>query len=128
MSDNLFFTAALKKYLYPSTKGQITTQDLFDLTLQGLNTTAKTLNAEIKNEEEEDFINERTVQSTDIRNKLEIVKTVIQYKKDLQNANAERKAKAQERQRLLEILDSKEQESLANLSIEEIQKRLAEIS
>lgn len=126
--DNLFFTAALKKYLYPSTKGQVTTQDLFDFTLQALNSTAKTLNAAIKDEEEEDFISSNSVAATDLRNKLEIVKAVIAHKKAVQEQNANRKARAAERQRLLEILESKQQESLSNLSIEDLEKRLAELA
>jgi Lon protease-like protein len=128
MTTDLFFTAALKKYFFPSPKGNVTTYDLFDLTLTDLNSTAKNINRRLQEEGEEDFINDKTSSNTDLSNRLEIVKAVIQYKKDLRDQAAQAKQRAQERQRLLEVLQSKQEEALASLPIEEIEKRLAELS
>lgn len=128
MTTDLFFTAAVKKYFFPSSLGNINAYDLFDLPLHELNNTAKTINKRLKEEEEEDFVANKSNASTDLSNQLEIVKAVIQYKKDLRDRAAESKQRAQERQRLLEILQSKQDEALASLSMEELEKRLAELA
>ncbi len=128
MTTDLFFTAALKKYFFASPRGNINTYDLFDLSLAELNSTAKTLSRQLREEGEEDFINDKTTSNTNLSNRLEIVKAVIQYKKDLRNQAVLEQKQAKDRQRLMGELENREEKELESLSTEEIKKRLAELS
>jgi hypothetical protein len=56
--------------------------------------------------------------------RLEILKDIIAVKLAERKAKQDEKAKAQEKQRLLEILAKKKDSALEELSVEEIQKRI----
>ena len=123
------FENALKNgFRYPSNKGLITTEDLFCLSLNDLNEIAKKINKLIKDSEEESFIPGPNFNNNNNSKRLDIVKHIINLKINEQNAKMIEKSNAEKRQRILEIINKKDEESLENMSKEELEKLLTSIN
>ena len=123
------FENALKNgFRYPSNKGLITTEDLFCLSLNDLNEVAKKINKLIKDSEEESFIPGPNFNNNNDSKRLDIVKHIINLKINEQNIKMLEKSNAEKRQRILEIINKKDEESLENMSKEELEKILSTIN
>lgn len=127
----LFIKAARQAWRFPSIKGLLTTEQLWQLPLQSrdnfdLDNVAKSVNAEVKKQEEESFVTPAKTDDTS-REKLELVRYVISVKISEREAASSAKARAEEKQKLLSILATKQAAALESLSEEDIQKRLAEL-
>lgn len=125
---DIFEKASKLKLRFASSKGQISTEDLWDLSLTNLDSLAKTVNKSLKEEAEESFIGERKSSSTTLQElRLDILKHVISVKlEEKENARirAEKNAKIAQ---LKELLNSKKNEELASKSSDEIEKMLSEL-
>lgn len=125
MSD-MFEKAVKGKYRFPY-KGQIAVEDLYDLPLGSLDTVFKTLNAEVKKTDEESLLQTKSEENDILATKIEIVKYIfnekLEEKKNRQEA-AERKEK---KQKIMQIIATKQDESLQNASVEDLQKMLDEL-
>ena len=125
MSD-MFEKAVKGKYRFPY-KGQIAVEDLYDLPLRSLDTVFKTLNAEVKKTDEESLLQTKSVEDDILATKIEIVKYIfnekLEEKKNQQEA-AERKEK---KQKIMQIIATKQDEALQNASVEDLQKMLDEL-
>lgn len=129
---NIFEQASIQKLRFPSVRGELTTEQLWDLPLTSksdfdLNTVAKTVNRDLKASAEEDFVSTRTSANSRQELMLEIVKHVIASKLATQEAIRNRAAKAAMRQKVLDALADKQDAELKGLSVEELQKKLAEL-
>lgn len=122
----LFQTAVKNKYRYPTSKGNVNTEDLFDLSLKDLDATAKSVNKQIKETEEESFISVKTTENSDAHNKLEIIKSVIAYKIAVAEANEKRMATKERNRRINEIIAAKEDADLMAMPLEELKKLVQE--
>ena len=123
------FENALKNgFRYPSNKGLITTEDLFCLSLNDLNEIAKKINKLIKDSEEESFIPGPNFNNNNDSKRLDIVKHIINVKINEQNAKMTEKLNAEKRQRIMEVIKKKDEESLENMSKEELEKLLSNIN
>jgi hypothetical protein len=121
---------ALRKRLrWPTTRGAITLEDLWDLPLSSktnvdLDTVAKTVNKELKESSEESFVTPTSSKNAELQVRLDIVKHVIKTKID-DNAKALDSAKKKARKELLlQARESKQQQDLMNMSIDDIDKEL----
>lgn len=125
MSD-MFEKAVKGKYRFPY-KGQIAVEDLYDLPLGSLDTVFKTLNAEVKKTDEESLLQTKSEKDDILSTKIEIVKYIfnekLEEKKNRQEA-AERKEK---KQKIMQIIATKQDEALQNASVEDLQKMLDEL-
>ena len=122
MERNLFEIATRKKFRYPY-NGMISTEDLWDLPVEKLDTIYKKLTKEKKNDEEDSLLTLKT-KNNDLEDCIEIVKSVVAYKL---NAAEEVKKKAEARrknQRIMELIAKKQDEKLESLPIEELEKLL----
>ena len=93
----LFETAVRGKYRYPY-KGQITTEDLWDLPLQELDRVFKALNTEAKQSKEESLLQTKDKQEETLERKIEIVRHIVSVRLaeiDAAKNAADRKAKHQ---------------------------------
>lgn len=132
MTD-LFLQATRRKFRFPSNKGDLSVEQLWDLPLTSrngfdLDTVAKTVNTHLKAASEESFVvTSSNPAKTTLQEQLEVIKAIIAVKLDEAAKAKARSDRAAERQRLLEILDQKEDDELKGLSREEIKKRLAEL-
>lgn len=120
----LFLLATRKKYRFPY-RGSVSVEDLWDLGMTALDDVYKSLNREVKKQIEDSLLSE-TVGDAELQNKLEIVKYVFATKKAEAQARKEEAKNAEKRNRILEILEQKQDESLKNMSEEELRKLLDE--
>lgn len=130
---NLFETAVMKKYRFNSPVGQLSVEDLYDLPLTttgskaSLDNVAKEINRQIKNTEEESFVTVSTKASTELRNKLDILKHIISVRiteRDAKKAAEQKKAQAQ---RIREILANKQDEALMSKGADELEQLLKDL-
>lgn len=129
MSDvnSLFLTATREKYRFSSPAGQLSVEDLWDLPLSSakgpsLDAVAKTLHRELKDAEGEvSFVRPAVKSTTELQAKFDIVKFVIETLVTERDAKTARAEKGAQRQKLLELLAKKKDESLEEKSPEELQ-------
>lgn len=126
-TERLFELAARNKMRFPF-KGMISVEDLWDLSLTNLDSVFKTLNAEAKKSEEESLLNTKSKEDEEISNKIEIVKYIVSVKLDEKKKREDAKKNAEMKQRLLEIKAKRQDAALENMSDEDLDKALAELS
>lgn len=127
---DIFEVAARNKFRFPSNRGELTVENLFDLPLQSksgfdLDSVAKAINSELKQTAEESFVETASPLNTELAQKLDIVVYVIKAK---QSANAERLAavnRKAEIEKLQNLLSRKEDAAIEALSADEIKARIA---
>lgn len=129
MTDkNLFKIATRRKMRFPSTRGMLTAEQLYDLTLADLDATARDINTELKSLTEDSFVeikpDPRKGLLTDA---LDLVKEVIADKLADKDRAEKRAKKAALRRTLTDALARKQDEALSSASVEDIKKQLAEL-
>ena len=123
---NLFITATKNKYRYPY-KGLISTEDLWDLSPQALDGIFKEVNAQLKKTGEEGLLKTEGKGVTMMKNMIEIIKYILNDKLDEQVRREQAAANAAKRQRIMEIIASKEDAALNDLSVDELRKMIDEL-
>lgn len=123
--------AAQNKLRFPSCRGELTVEQLFELPLKSasgfdLNSVAQAINKELKTTGEESFVEDVT---EDPHRKalsvaLEIVKDVIKTKQEENAARLNRAKRAEERRKILDAMSAKQDQALTAASIEELQAKL----
>lgn len=130
-SPNIFQYATRNKLRFPSVKGALTVEQLWDVPLRSkddfnLNSVAQAANREWKEVTEENFVETtRTPEHTRRETVLEVVKYVIETKAAEEEAERTRAARKEEKAKLLEILAEKQAGKLSKMSEEALQKRIA---
>ena len=125
-----------QKWRVPSKRGVLSLEDLFDLPLtknNGVNLDAVAI--EINNQLQEkqgstSFVQsttENTAEINKLETMLEIVKTIIKQRQDENEAKLKRAELASKRKQLQELINQKQGEALASLSLEELQAQLDEL-
>ena len=123
MANDLFETAVRKKYRFPF-NGQISAEDLWDLSPAQLDRVYKTLKKDQKTGEEESLMNTWTLEDATLDNKITLVKYIFETKQ-AEKLAAELKAQENTRKaRIREIIADKKEEALKGMSIEELEKLL----
>lgn len=125
------FKYALENKLRFPFKGNITTEDLFDLSLENLKKIYKTVNSAKKKLEEEDsndgifgVSSVNTKEYNDLSVAIEILKTIAMDKKESLEKSQKELENRKLKEKYLEILNRKENEELENLSKEELLERI----
>lgn len=127
---NIFEQATRRAIRFESAKGDLSVEQLWDLPLQSrnqfdLDTVAKTVNRQLNAVTEESFVSVRENPAKETLSlKLEIVKHIISVKLQEAEEARNRANKASEKEKLLRLLDEKQNEALRALTPEEIQERL----
>lgn len=127
MTDKNIYKQAMMQRLRFNYKGTITTEDLWSVTLQGLDTMYKELNAELKASQEDSLLSKASQQTEVLELKISIIKDVVKTRQDIASTDLQKRANAEERQKLLAVLAEKQNKKLDELSEEEINARLAQI-
>jgi len=124
-----FEKATREKVRFETSRGPISTEDLWDLPLLSrekfnLDTVARQASKALKETEEESFVKPVTKENTILKLRLKVVERIIevrlQEKKDREEASKKRAKK----DRILEIIGKKQDETLESKSIEELEKEL----
>jgi hypothetical protein len=123
----MYKKALRTKLRFSTTKGKLTTEDLFDLSLTDLNNLAIALDKKLSETPRKSFISDIAPDTQEDELRFNIVKDVITLKLAERNAAQNAKEKAAEKAQLLEILHRKKNEALENLSVAEIEAKLASL-
>lgn len=125
MDVNIFEQASRMGLTFPSKQGPLSTEHLWQLSLDSLDTLAKGVNRELKASEEESFVKTRTKANTELVLRLEILKRIIEVKLQEAEEKKNRAAKRAQLDTLEQLRDNKALQELQNLSLEEINARIA---
>lgn len=122
---SIFEKAAKQKLRFASDRGNLTTEQLYDLTLTAIDKVARSVNAELKSLTEESFVELRpNPRKTELALQLDILKHIIADKLAEKEAAEKRVERENKRRILLEALESKENDELRNMSKEDLLKQL----
>lgn len=124
MEKNIFEIAAREKYTY-TFRGQIKTEDLYDLKVTDLDTIYKGLKSDLGKLSEDSLLETSDSEEREtINNKIEIVKTVVAYKQELAEQAKNAKATREQKQMLKTLIAEKKNEELKGKSVDELEAML----
>jgi len=123
----MFEKASRLKLRFESSKGNLGIEDLWEMPLSSrdkfnLDMVAKNVNKHIKTLEEESFVNINPTSAATVSNlKLNILKHIIDVKMKEAQAKEDSVLKKENRDKIIKIIEEKQDESLKGKSIEELQ-------
>jgi hypothetical protein len=133
MTTNIFEYASRNKLRFSSSRGELTTEQLWDVPLRSgdgfnLNALAKAANELVKAINEENFVETtRTVAHTRVETAFEVVKHIIGVKLADEAAAKKRADNKLKREKLLTALAEKQDGKLSEMSEKELKKQIAEL-
>ena len=131
MNNDLFAYATRNKLRFPSTKGELSTEQLWDVPLRSrdgfdLDTIAKNVNKAFKDMTEESFVSKgRTAAHKMAEIRLEVVKSIIATKLVEEDEARKRADNKAEKARLLQALAEKQQGALSAMTEEDLKRQIA---
>lgn len=137
MSDNnsnLFMRATRERFRYPSAVGELTTEQLWDLSLTSkkgpsLDSVAIAIATELNSVKVASFVDRKPTERQQLlTDQLEVVKTIIAVRQDEAAAREKAALRKAEREKIMDILARKDQAALEGQSKEELMKRLEALS
>lgn len=123
---NLFETASKLKFRYPY-KGVITTEDLWDLNQKALDEIYKALTQDLTKLTEASLYCNKCTEDAELEAKIEIVKYIFNYKEEADDKSRKAIENKAKKERIMEILYKKQEDSLLNMSEEDLKKMLDEL-
>jgi len=120
--ENMFVKASKQKLRFKVGNGNASTEDLWDLTLDQLDTLAIGYSKDLKETEGLSFIKPKTNRNASLQLKFEITKFVIETKMAEADARKLRQEREAKRAQILELMQKKELSALENKSLDELQK------
>lgn len=123
---NIFEFATRNKVRFPF-KGMISVEDLWDLSLTNLDSIYKILNKQVKQSEEESLLNTKANVDTELEVQIAIVKHIVSVKLEEKEIAEKAFAKKVQKQKIMSIIATKEDQELQNSSIDELKKMLDEL-
>lgn len=123
---NMFEYAVRNKLRFPF-KGNISVEDLWDLSLTNLDSVYKTLNKQRKVNEEESLLETKSKADVTLEIQIEIIKYIVGVKKQEAANKILAKEKKEKQQKILGIMAKREEAALENASDEDLLKMLAEL-
>ena len=103
----------------------LSTEDLWDVSLEGLDTIARSLNKQLKDSSEESFIKTKTKENSLLELKFEVVKHIIEVKLAEKDAKSKAKETSAKREKLKELIEAKKDAALGEKSVEELEAEFA---
>lgn len=101
-------------------KGNISVEDLWDLSLENLDTIWGNLEAELEGLPKKSLLSTKSEQREEIEFKQSIIKHIVDTKKAEKEAERTAKANSAKKQLVLEMIEAKKHENLKAMSIEEL--------
>lgn len=125
MNTNMFELATRYKFRFPF-KGMISVEDLWDLSVENLDTVFKCINAEMKKTKEESLLSTKSKDDEVLEMKIKIVKYIVEVKQKEKEEREKMFLNKERNQKIMAIIAAKQDEELQNMSVEELQKLLVE--
>ena len=126
LNNNIFEVAIRSKYRFPF-KGLITVEDLWDLSVDNLDSIFKTLNSQLKQVKEESLLDTRSKADVEIDTKIKIIKYIVEVKIEENEARLKAKELREKKQKIMEIMSVKQDVDLQSKSLEELKSMLDEM-
>ena len=124
---NIWFNAALEKYRFSTSRGNLATEDLFDLKMSDLDKLYQDLSAEIDDlkgnslfDDEENVEKVNTIKA--LTDKRHIVEAVFNYHKAIQESNKKAAKTIAMKDELNEVIAQKQKDELASMDIEQLKE------
>lgn len=125
-TETMFIKATREKMRFPY-KGLISVEDLWDLPVTELDKIYKELNKKVKLSQEESLLDTKSDKDEKLNTQIEIIKYIVNVKLE-ERKNAEKaQQRKEEKEKIMSILASKQNEVLQGKSIEELTKMLEEL-
>lgn len=125
--EKMFEKASRLKLRFETSKGLLSTEDLWELNLTSLDSIAKGVNKKLKDETEESFIAVKSSKNTELELKLEILKHVIAEKMAAQEAAKNRAVRNAKLSQLKDLAARKANAELDAKSLDEINAMITEL-
>lgn len=122
----MFEKAVRMKLRFPF-RGLCSVEDLWDLSVEDLDSVFKELNAELKEAKGESLLETKTKTDEILELKAAIIKRIVAVKLEEQKARENEMLKAEKKQKLLSILAEKQDEQYKGMSIEELNRLVDEL-
>jgi hypothetical protein len=121
-----FERATKQKLRFDTALGRINVEDLWDIPLEQLDQLAQELHKEVESGEEVSFIEAKkpTAAFTELKLKFDVVKRVIEVRLAAQKKAEKAAATKAKKQRLLALIEEKQDEELKGKSLDELQALL----
>jgi hypothetical protein len=120
----MYKQASKQKLRFQTTKGLLSSEQLWDLPLTELDTLAVSLEESYKNSKGKSFLDKRTAKDSNIKLQFDIVLDVLQTKMEENEAVRTLKEDKEHNQKIIELIKEKQDDSLKGKSIKELEKML----
>lgn len=121
----MFEKAARLKLRFPF-RGQCSVEDLWDLSLKDLDFIYKSLRRQQKEQEGESLLDAKSQANEVLDLQIDIVKHIVTVKLAEKEARENEAARAERKQKILAIIESKQEDELREKSVEELEALIAE--
>ena len=125
-ANKMFEVAVRNKFRFPF-KGVISVEDLWDLSVQQLDSIFKTLKSQEQKAQEESLLDTRTPEDEALKTKIEIIRYIVTVKLDEAKQAERAKENRDQKQKILGILAEKQDADLRNKTPEELQAMLNQL-
>ena len=125
----MFEKASRLKIRFDSARGQMSDKELWEIPLTSkdgfsVDEIAKSLNRELKSDEDESFVSKKSKTNEVLQLKFDIVKHVIKVRLDEAEVASQVKEVKEKKQKIMAIIAKKEDETLESVSIEKLREML----
>lgn len=127
MEKDLFEIATRNRYRF-NYKGVMTVEDLWSLRIEDLDAIFKMLNRQKKTANEDSLLAIKSVEDRDLANKIDIVKYIASVKLAEAADRVSAAEKKAQRDKILEIVAKKKDKALEDMDIDQLMKKLEELS
>lgn len=124
--ENIFEYATRHALRFPY-KGSQSVEDLWVMPVTELDKVYKTLNKQVKQSEEESLLSTKSSIDTELEVQIAIVKHIVSVKLAEKEAAEKASAKKSQKQKIMSIIATKQDEALQNSSIDDLKKMLDEL-
>lgn len=128
---NLFASATRRKLRFDTQKGQLSTEELWDLSLKSLDNVAQTVDARLDDKKGKSFLTNPDAKADaakqDDRDRLEILMFIIATKEADNKAAREAQSKQAQLALLRGLRDKKTMENLESQDLSEIERQIKEL-
>lgn len=125
-ANKMFEVAVRNKFRFPF-KGVISVEDLWDLSVQQLDSIFKTLKSQEQKAQEESLLDSRTPEDEALKTKIDIIRYIVGVKLDEAKQAERAKENHDQKQKILGILAEKQDADLRNKTPEELQAMLNQL-
>lgn len=120
MENDIWFKALLNKYRFRCSKGDISTEDLFNLDTKYIEEIYSDLNDELASLGKKTLFGKQTTEMAKVQDKIDIVSAVADYRIAKSKSEAKLRQNKAVKEEINSIILQKEKDALSDMSIDEL--------